>query len=50
VDRELTDQGLARPGGGRDQDAVARLELLAGPDLEPVEVEVVEGGEVREEG
>jgi hypothetical protein len=50
VDRELPDDGLPRAGRRGDEDAAAELELLAGPDLEVVELEVVEGGEAREEG
>ncbi len=48
VDGELADDRLARAGGRGDQDALPRLERLAGLDLEGVEAEVVhlaEGGE-----
>ena len=41
VDGELADDRLARPGGRGDQHALARLERLAGLDLEGVEPEVV---------
>ena len=48
VHGELADQRLARPGRRRDQHAAAGLELLAGPDLEVVEREVVQLHEVGE--
>ena len=45
VDRELADDGLAGPGGRRDEDSVARLQRPAGVELEVVELEVVQTAE-----
>src|SRR5690606_37907220 len=50
VHGELPHDGLARPCGGGDQDAVAVLDLPAGPDLEVVEPEGVEVHELRDGG
>src|ERR1700733_14592098 len=50
VDGVLADDGLARPGGGRDEDTVPVRQRGAGGNLERVEVEVVElteAGELR---
>ena len=50
VDGELADDGLAGAGRGRDEDALAALERLAGTDLERVERELVGRGELRQCG
>ncbi len=39
MDGELGDEGLARPGGRRDDDRLARLDGANGFDLEVVERE-----------
>ena len=46
VDGELAHDRLARPGGGRDQHPAAVLDLLARPDLEVVELEPAQPGEL----
>ncbi len=50
VDRELADDRLAGAGGRGHQDPAPVLDLLAGPDLEVVEREVVVAAEVPEHG
>ena len=50
VDGELPDHGLARPGGRGHQDPVPLVQRGAGPDLEVVELKVIqraEAGELR---
>jgi hypothetical protein len=42
MNRELADQGLARPGGCGDEDTVPVLDRPAGLDLEVVKCELVE--------
>ncbi len=45
MDGELTHDGLAGPGGRRDQHATSGLQGLAAGDLEGVEAEVQPGSE-----
>ena len=50
MDGELADDRLAGAGRRGHQHAAAVLDLLAGPDLEVVEREVVEAAKSREHG
>ena len=50
VDGELADHRLARAGGRRDEDALALLHDMTGPDLEGVQPELVQPRERVEHG